>query len=105
MHYYVINVNVLSLQCSLVIQRLLADAVDFLRIVLLLEYFHLEYLPLGYRISSFIRRSLTNAWCKATVYEINAGSLTNTGGLAQYPRSTIAPGTNGDKEKSAHCNN
>ena len=63
-----------------------------------------------YRISSTIRRSLINArllinaWCKPTIYEINAGSLINTGGVAQYPHNNNRI-CYGDKEKSIHCNN
>ena len=51
-----------------------------------------------YHISSIIHRSLINAWCKPTVYEINAG------GVAQYPHNNNRT-CYGDKEKSVHCNN
>ena len=51
---------------------------------------------------SIIRRSLTNAWCKPTVYEINAEALINAEGVAKYPRSNNCT-CFGDKEKSIRC--
>ena len=60
--------------------------------------YYLYYTPVSNK-----RRSLINAWCKPTAYEINAGSLINARG-----RGTICSNNRtcyGNKEKSAHCNN
>ena len=64
----------------------------------ILPYF-LYYTPVSNK-----RPSLTNAWCKPTVHEINPAFLINAGGMAQYPHSNHHT-CYGDKEKSLHCNN